>query len=241
MSSLFRHHSLRLSQRLHLFTARTQSITRPTSLPSLQTTTAPRRAYAPKKAKHGKQTRNANGTESTVHHASSKRTAHAPIATASLTPGSQQTLTDPTAREEFAHTDAKMAGCVEWLRREVSQLEAHASGHVTPQLLAPARVSVSAAGQSTSSSSAFASASASEAKRASQLEELATVGVRDRTTLVVIVFDPQVCCCKCARYQFRPSAPSGLASAVRDLYLNVELTRVCCWMCWMCMWRGRTI
>ena len=76
----------------------------------------------------------------------------------------------------------------------------------------------------------------------SRLEELATVGVRDGTTLVVIVFDPQVCCCCCAaRYQFRPSAPSGLASAVRDLYLNVELTHVCCWMCWMCMWRGRTI
>jgi len=89
-----------------------------------------------------------------------------------------------------------MAGCVKWLRREVSQLEARASGRVTPQLLAPVRVSVAvsvSAGQSTASSAA-ASASASEAKRGARLEELATVGVRDGTTLVVTVFDPQVCC-----------------------------------------------
>jgi ribosome recycling factor len=128
-----------------------------------------------------------------------KRAARAPITTASLMPGSQQTLTDPSAREEFARADAKMASCVEWLRREVSLLEARASGRVTPQLLAPVRVSVSV-------SSLGPSASEAEAKKkGARLEELATVGVRDGTTLIVTVFDPQVslcyycCCCYCAR------------------------------------------
>ncbi len=107
------------------------------------------------------------------------RRAHAPIATAFLTPGSQQTLADPTVREEFARADAKMAAHVEWLRREVAQLEARASGRVTPQLLAPVRVSVGPSG------------SEAEAKKA-RLEELATVGVRDGSTLIVTVFDPQV-------------------------------------------------
>jgi len=186
MSSLLRHHSLRL--RLHLSTAQKQTITRPTPLPSLLTTTTttttitttPRRAYASnKKAKHGQKKGN---DESTLHtHAPSKR-AREPIATASLTPGSQQTITDPTAREEFARADAKMASRVEWLRREVSQLEARASGRITPQLLAPVRVSVSSVGPP----------AASEAKKGARLEELATVGVRDGTTLIVTVFDPQV-------------------------------------------------
>jgi len=103
-----------------------------------------------------------------------------------LTPGSQQTLTDPTALEEFARADAKMASTVEWLRREVSQLETRASGRVTPQLLAPVRVSVGSVGPPSA-------ASASEAKKEkARLEELATVGVRDGTTLIVTVFDPQV-------------------------------------------------
>ena len=191
MSSLLRHHSLRLRIRLHPSIAQKQTITRPTQLPSLLTTTnttTPLRAYASnKKAKHGQKNGNNNNnntnTESKLHtHASSKRTyARAPIATTSLTPGSQQTLNDPTAREEFARADAKMAGCVEWLRREVSQLEARASGRVTPQLLAPVRVSVSSVGPS-----------AAEAKNGARLEELATVGVRDGTTLIVTVFDPQV-------------------------------------------------
>jgi hypothetical protein len=191
MSSLLRHHSLRLRVRLHLSIAQKQTLTRPTPLPSLlttttnTTTTTPRRAYASnKKAKHGPKGSN----ESTLHtHTHASKRARAPIATTSLTPGSQQTLTDPTAREEFARADAKMAGCVEWLRREVSQLEARASGRVTPQLLAPVRVSVSAVGGPSTAASA-----SSDAKKAVRLEEIATVGVRDGTTLIVTVFDPQV-------------------------------------------------
>lgn len=79
-----------------------------------------------------------------------------------------------------------MAAGVEWLRREVAQLEARASGRVTPQLLAPVRVSVPVAVGASASSAA-----ASGAKKA-RLEELATVGVRDGSSLIVTVFDPRV-------------------------------------------------
>ena len=85
-----------------------------------------------------------------------------------------------------------MAGRVEWLRREVSLLEARASGRITPLLLAPVRVSVSLSAGPPSTASAVASASG--AKQMARLEELATVGVRDGTTLIVTVFDPQVSC-----------------------------------------------
>jgi hypothetical protein len=188
MSSLLRHHSLRVRLRLNI----AQTITRPSPLPSLLTiTNTPRRAYASKKAKakakaaaeHNQKGSTDEKTESKSILHGSKR-ARAPIATTFLTPGSQQTITNPTAQEEFARADAKMTSCVEWLRREVSQLEARASGRVTPQLLAPVRVSVS---------SGPSKISASEAKKA-RLEELATVGVRDGSTLIVTVFDPQVSC-----------------------------------------------
>jgi hypothetical protein len=100
------------------------------------------------------------------------------IMTTFLTPGSQQAFTKPTARYEFALADAKMVACVEWLRCEVAQLDACASGRVTPQLLTPVRVSVAASGE-----------------KKARLEELAIVGVRDGSSLVVTVFDPCVVCC----------------------------------------------
>ncbi|KAI0292892.1 ribosome recycling factor-domain-containing protein [Russula brevipes] len=155
MSTLFRH-SLRLS-----ITRATAY--RPTALTASSPILPRRRAYAAKRArsKHG------GGAES-PH--GSKR---APIATESLTPGSQQALADPAARDGFARTDAKMAACVERLRRE---------------LLAPVRVSVAPSSSSSSASAAGKGASVSTKVR---LEEVATVGVRDGSTLIVTVFEPQ--------------------------------------------------
>jgi ribosome recycling factor len=85
-----------------------------------------------------------------------------------------------------------MAASVEWLRREVAQLEARASGRVTPQLLAPMRVSLVP----------------SSGARKVQLEEVATVGVRDGSSLIVTVFDPQVSCCVPISFQKDPPPPS---------------------------------
>ena len=188
MSSLLRHHTLRLSiaQTISRTTPLTFLLTTNTTpTTTTNTTTTPRRAYASKKAKAKAKAKHtgADETESPLLSTSKKR---APIATTFLTPGSQRGLTDPSARDELARADAKMAAGVEWLRREVAQLEARASGRVTPQLLAPVRVSVPVAVGASASSAA-----ASGAKKA-RLEELATVGVRDGSSLIVTVFDPRV-------------------------------------------------
>jgi hypothetical protein len=180
-------------------------ISRPTVLTTSLSapTTTLTRAYASKKTKpkhqqKGGGSRNNNnsstdadaGSEfllssSSLPH-SSKR---APVSTASLTPGSQQALTDPAARDEYARADAKMVACVERFRREVAQLEARASGRVTPRLLDPVRVSGVAPPSPSESSSGSGPVAGAKKGR---LEEVATVGVRDGSTLVVTVFDPHV-------------------------------------------------
>ncbi|THH13298.1 hypothetical protein EW146_g6909 [Bondarzewia mesenterica] len=103
---------------------------------------------------------------------SSKR---GPVATDFLVPGSQQTLSNPAAQAEHERASAKMSAAVEWFRRETSQMEARASGRVTPQLLSPVRVSLPGG--------------EGEGVR---LEEVATVGVRDGSMLIVTVFDAEV-------------------------------------------------
>jgi hypothetical protein len=199
--SLLLRHTLRLSL--------TGTISRPTVLTasSPPPTTTLTRAYASKKTKSkhpqkgGGGNRNSSAdadadaadadpefppssssSSSSSYARGSKR---ASVPTASLTPGSQQALVDPAARDEYARADAKMAACVEWFRREVTRLEARASGRVTPRLLDPVRVS----------GVAPPSASASDSRKGEKkvrLEEVASVGVRDGSSLIVTVFDPQV-------------------------------------------------
>jgi ribosome recycling factor len=196
MSSLLRH-SLRLPITRAI-------ISRPTALTTSSSTPPPprptlTRAYASKKKSKTKQqqkagdSRNTTADDAESEFPLSPGSKRAPVSTASLTPGSQQALTDPAARDECARADAKMAACVEWFRREVARLESRASGRVTPQLLDPVRVS----GVAPPSASASASASSSDSGHGAgakkvRLEEVATVGVRDGSTLIVTVFDPQV-------------------------------------------------
>ncbi|KAN0127224.1 Ribosome recycling factor domain containing protein [Lactarius tabidus] len=142
--------------------------TAPRLPPAVAVTKLVRRAYASKKAKHGSHVDSITS--------GSKR---GPITTTSLTPGSQQVLSNPAAREEHARASTTMANSVEWFRREVAQLDARASGRVTPQLLDSVRVSLPIG------------AGASSAPSKLRLEELATVGVRDGSSLVVTVFEPQ--------------------------------------------------
>lgn len=96
--------------------------------------------------------------------------------TATLVPGSQQKLTDETAIEEYEKADKKMQAAVEWYRKEVASLETRASGRVTPALLSSVRVALP-----DSQGELF------------RLEDLATVGVRDGSTLLVTVFEEHVC------------------------------------------------
>lgn len=106
------------------------------------------------------------------------RTKHNPtVATDALVPGSQQ----KAAGAEYARAEEKMKGAVDRFRKDVAALEVRASGRVTPAVLAPVRVTVpeNKGGDG----------------RPHRLEELATVGVREGTTLLVTVFDEHVSTC----------------------------------------------
>lgn len=92
-----------------------------------------------------------------------------------IIPGSQQAISDPTQAAEYEKCSSKMSTAVQWFRREVAQMETRASGRVTPQLLAPVRVKYGG-----------------ESADGVRLEEVATVGVRDGSTLIVTVFETDV-------------------------------------------------
>lgn len=94
--------------------------------------------------------------------------------TASLIPGSKQPITDPAAREEYAKADEKMKATVEWYRKDCVTAETRASGRITPAILDPVRVTLPGS------------------EKQYRLDELATVGVRDGSTLLITVFDEYV-------------------------------------------------
>jgi ribosome recycling factor len=100
------------------------------------------------------------------------------ISTASLVPGSQKPIVNEAAREEYAKTESTMRTPVEWFRKECTEAESRANGRITPALLKPVRVKMD------------------DVDGAVGLEQVATVGIRDGTTLIVTVFDEQVsdCC-----------------------------------------------
>ena len=87
-------------------------------------------------------------------------------------PGSKQRITDEAALAEYTKADMSMTNAVEWFRKECQGLETRASGRVTPLLLSPVRVKLS--------------------DREYRLEDVATVGVRDGTILLVTLFDEKV-------------------------------------------------
>lgn len=91
--------------------------------------------------------------------------------TAKLVPGSQQPITDETALAEYKKAETTMKNAVEWFRKECQGFETRASGRVTPALLSPVRVKLD---------------------REYRLEEIATVGVRDGSVLLVTLFDEKV-------------------------------------------------
>lgn len=93
--------------------------------------------------------------------------------TATFVPGSQQRLTDPAAQAEYSTAESSMRASVEWYRKECASIESRASGRVTPALLSSVRVKLPDA-------------------TTARLEEVATVGVREGTTLLITVFQENV-------------------------------------------------
>ncbi|KAJ7484681.1 ribosome recycling factor domain-containing protein [Mycena latifolia] len=91
--------------------------------------------------------------------------------TADLVPGSKQPITDETARADYAKTDEKMKAAVDWYRKECAAVESRATGRVTPAVLDPVRVRLP------------------DSDREFRLDEVATVGVRDGSTLLITIFE----------------------------------------------------
>ncbi|KAI0827080.1 ribosome recycling factor [Trametes gibbosa] len=86
-----------------------------------------------------------------------------------LIPASQRIVSS----EEYKKAEGKIQTALEWYRKEVAALETRATGRVTPVLLNPVRVKVPGASD----------------PRGVRLEEVATVGVKEGTTLLVTVFE----------------------------------------------------
>ena len=94
--------------------------------------------------------------------------------TAAFIPGSKQPITNEAAREEYAKAENSMSVAVDWFRKECAASEARVLGRLTPALLSPVRVKIPGMAKSL------------------HLEEVATVGVREGTTLLITLFDEHV-------------------------------------------------
>jgi ribosome recycling factor len=101
------------------------------------------------------------------------RDEHGRIDVSLLVPGSKMVL-NPPEQLVFDAAEKKMKKIVETCRHEIKDMEFRASGRVTPELLSPVRVELGG-------------------DKPARLDEVATVGVRDGTTLIVTIFDESVC------------------------------------------------
>lgn len=148
------------------------SLPGPSRLPSAAALLTAHRTYASKKSKGKSQPEPEPKSKP-------KRTADAgsgksPASTDSLVPRSQLILESAASRALHDDVDGKMSALVEGFQMEVAQARRRAQGAVTPDVLGPVRVALPGT-----------------SKRVG-LEEVATVGVRDGTVLVVTVFDEEV-------------------------------------------------
>ncbi|THH29245.1 hypothetical protein EUX98_g4943 [Antrodiella citrinella] len=129
------------------------------------------RSYASKKdnKKDQKRDKGSNNTNDDAEpSASASKQSLRNVQTDYLVPGSQRIL----AGEEYHKAEEKMQGVLDKYKKDLAELETRASGRVTPAVLAPVRVVLPH----------------SEGKGV-RLEEIATVGVREGTTLIITVFE----------------------------------------------------
>lgn len=129
--------------------------------------TSQTRSYASKKDKKDKKRDKSSSSDAERVIKESRRT----IDTNSLVPGSQRIL----AGDEYFKAEEKMKSILDRFKKDVSELETRASGRVTPTVLAPVRVVLP-----------------HSEGRGVRLEEVATVGVREGSTLIVTVFEDSV-------------------------------------------------
>lgn len=99
---------------------------------------------------------------------------HGTVTTDQLIPGSQLRISE-SALGEYQKCEEKMVAAVEWYRKEVAKMESRASGRVTPEILSPVSVKIPGRGPNKVG-----------------IEEVATVGVKDGSVLIVTVFEDSV-------------------------------------------------
>ena len=99
---------------------------------------------------------------------------HGTVTTDQLLPGSRLRIAE-SALGEYRRFEEKMVVAVEWYRKEVAKMETRVSGRVTPEILAPVSVKIPGRGAN-----------------GARIEEVATVGVKDGSVLVVTVFEDSV-------------------------------------------------
>ena len=113
----------------------------------------------------------------TLHPRRTLASKHKVKSTATLVPGSKQPITDEAAQQEYAKAETTMMASVEWYRKECAAVEVRASGRVTPSLLSSVRVKLPGSNAD------------------ARLDEVATVGVRDGSTLLITIFEEDVRFC----------------------------------------------
>lgn len=148
-----------------LSSARSLRRAAPSSLRPFQVSLAPGPSFTRTFSSKKKKTREDSNAE---------HNAHKTVVTDHLVPSSQRIL----AGEPYFKAEESMKHTIDRYRKEVATLETRASGRVTPAILAPVRVQLP--GQEGADG------------KGARLEEIATVGVREGTTLIVTVFEEHV-------------------------------------------------
>ena len=131
------------------------------------------RGYASKSNKHSSKDQS-KGTKARLKSSTFDGQKHGTVTTDQLLPGSQLRIAE-SALGEYQKCEEKMIAAVEWYRKEVAKMETRVSGRVIPEILAPVSVKIPGRGAG-----------------GVKIEEVATVGVRDGSVLVVTVFEDSV-------------------------------------------------
>ena len=131
------------------------------------------RGYASKSKKHSSKDQS-KATKGQLKSSTFDGQKHGTVTTDQLLPGSQSRIAE-SALGEYQKCEEKMAAAVEWYRKEVAKMENRVSGRVTPEILAPVSVKIPGRGAN-----------------GVRIEEVATVGVKDGSVLVVTAFEDSV-------------------------------------------------
>lgn len=132
------------------------------------------RSYASKSKKHNSSKDQPKETKAQLKSSKFDGQKHGTVTTDQLLPGSQLRIPE-SALGEYQKCEERMVAAVEWYRKEVAKMENRASGRVTPEILAPVLVKIPGRGAN-----------------GVRIEEVATVGVKDGSVLIVTVFEDSV-------------------------------------------------